>query len=95
MKDYLNLFHITLKLNPFPCIFVNDKIFPPGIHFKIFVVAWTTAGFFDFAARAMPKIGAVALIAGFKNLFQAACVTLVIFCNLFLSVAPQAEILQE
>ena len=59
--------YITFNLNPLPCISVSDKILPPDILFKIFVVACPTFGFLVFAETAMPINGAVALIAGFKN----------------------------
>ena len=68
------------NLRPAPeCISVSDKILPPDILFRILVVASPTFGFLVLAVTAIPINGAVALIAGFKNLFQAVCVPLNIF----------------
>ena len=50
---------------------VSDDTIPPIVEFSFFVVTGTTAGFFDFASRAMPISRAVALIAVFRNLFPA------------------------
>ena len=53
-----------------------------GIDFNILVVACPTFGFLVLALRAIPINGAVALIAGFRNLFHAVYVPLNIFCSL-------------
>ena len=50
---------------------VSDNILPPDIDFNIFVVTCPTLGYFVFAETAIPINGAVALIAGFRNLAQA------------------------
>ena len=60
---------MTFNLRPLPCMSVKLKILPPDILFRILVVACPTFGFFVFAETAIPINGAVALIAGFKNLF--------------------------
>ena len=65
-----------INLNPWPCLSISDKIFSPEIDFKILVVACPTFGFLVLALTAIPKNDAVALIAGFRNLFQAVCVSL-------------------
>ena len=69
---------------------VSDNILPPDILFKILVVACPTFGFFVYAETAIPINGAVALIAGFRNLFQAVCVPLNSFCNLLLIEPPSS-----
>ena len=77
-------FYITRNLRPAPqCISVKLKILPPEKGFRILVVACPTFGFLVLALTAIPINGAVALIAGFKNLFQAVCVSLKIFVVCF------------
>ena len=61
--------YITFNLKPLPCISVSDKILPPEIDFKVFEVASPTFGFLVLALTAIPINGAVALIAGLRNLF--------------------------
>ena len=46
---------------------VGDKILPPLIDFKIFVLASPTAGFLDFVASDIPTTGADTLIVGLRN----------------------------
>ena len=67
---------------------VKLKILPPLMLFNIFVVAAATFGFLVLAPTAIPINGADALIAGFRNLFQAVCVPLKIDFNLFLIEPP-------
>ena len=69
---------------------VKLKILPLLIDFKIFVVACQTLGFLVLAERAKPINGAATLTAGFKNLVQAVCVPLNIFCNLLLTDPPSS-----
>ena len=52
---------------------------PPLMLFNILVNACPTLRFLVFAETAIPISGAVALNAGFRNLFQAVCVPLKIF----------------
>jgi len=54
-----------------PCISVSDKISPPEIEFKIFVVACPIFGFLLFAPTAMPITGATVFTAGLRKEFQA------------------------
>ena len=61
---------------------VKLKILPPDILLRILVVACPTFGFLVLAVTAIPINGAVALIAGLRNLFQAVFVPLKIFYNL-------------
>ena len=69
---------------------VGDRILPPEIDFRILVVACPTFGFFVLALTAIPINGAATLIAGFKNLFQAVCVSLKFSEVYFLSILLQA-----
>ena len=82
--------YITFNLSPRPCMSVKLKILPPEIDFKILVVACPTFGFLVLALIAIHINGAVALIAGFRNLFQAVCVPLKIFCSLLLIDPPSS-----
>ena len=77
------MIYITFNLNPCPCISVSDTISPHEIDFKLLVVACPTFGFLVLALPVIPTIGAVSLIAGFGNLFQAVSVPLKIFCSFF------------
>ena len=75
--------YITRNLKPAPeCMSVRLNTLPPLIDLRILVVACPTFGFFVLALTAIPIKGADALIAGFRNLFQAVCLPLNIFCNL-------------
>ena len=69
---------------------VKLNILPPEIDFKILVVACPTFGFLVLAETAIPIKGAVALRAGFRNLFHAVCVPLNIFCSLDLIDPPSS-----
>ena len=60
---------------------VRFNTLPPDIFFKILVVASPTFGFFVLAETTIPLNGAVALLAGLRNLFQAVCVPPQIFCS--------------
>ena len=80
--------YITLNLNPLPCMSVKLKILPPDILLRILVVACPTFGFLVLAVTAIPINGAVALIEGLRNLFQAVCVPLKIDFYLYLKPAP-------
>ena len=66
---------------------VSDKLLPPDILFKIVVVSCPTLRFF---VLVIPIKGAVAVIAGFRNLFQAVCVPLKIICSLLLIDPPSS-----
>ena len=82
-------FRIIFNLRPEPeCISVKLKSLPPEIDFRTLAVACPTFGFLVFAETAIPLNGAVALIAGFRNLFQAVCVPLKIDFHLFLIDPP-------
>ena len=71
---------------------VRPNILPPENDFKKLVVVCPTLGFFVLAEMAIPINGTVAIIAGFKNLFQAVCVPLKFFCSFyFLSNRLQVE----
>ena len=83
--------YITFNLNPLPRRSVSNKILPPVILFNILVVACPFFGFLVFAETAIPINGAVAIIVGFRNLFQAVCVPLKIFRNLIL-IDPSSSI---
>ena len=64
----------TFNLKPRTCISVSDKNLPPVLLFNKLVVACPNLGFLVLAPTAIPINGAVPLIAGFRNLFQAVCV---------------------
>ena len=67
---------------------VRLKVLLLEIDFKIIVVACPTFGFFVLALTAISINGAVALIEGLRNIFQAVCVHLKIFCSLLLNDLP-------
>ena len=58
--------------------------------FIIVVVACPTFGFLILALTAVPINGAVALIAGFKNLFQVVSVLLKKLCSLLFIDQPSS-----
>ena len=62
------------------------------MHFKIFVKACPTFGFFVLALTALARNGAVGLIAGFWKLFQAVYVPWKFFEVYFLPTLLQVEI---
>ena len=70
------MIYITFNLNPFRCMPLRLNILPPGIDFKILVVAAATWGFLVSAPTAIPVNGAATLTAGFKDLLQAVWVSL-------------------
>ena len=56
---------------------LSDRILPPEIDFKIFVVAAPIFGYLVLALTAIPIYGLAIFNAGFRNLFQAVCVPLI------------------
>ena len=83
--------YIAFSLRPAPdCMSVKLKILPPEIDFNILVVAAATFGFLVLAPTAIPINGAVALIAGLRNLFPAVFVPLKIFYSLLLIEPPSS-----
>ena len=55
LKNFVSIkHHITRKCLPFPFIPVTLKMLPLSEDCNKFVETWHTAGFFDFAAKAMP-----------------------------------------
>ena len=69
---------------------VNLNILPPQIDFNVSVVACPTFGFSVLAETGIPINGAATLTASFKNLFQAVCAPLNIFCYLLLIDPPSS-----
>ena len=55
---------------------VKLNFFPPVNDIRILVIACPILGILVLAPTAIPINGAVALMSGFKNLFQAVCVPL-------------------
>ena len=90
MITFFEMIYITFKRRPLPCISVKLKILPPEIDFSILVVAAPIFGFFVFAETAIPIYGLAIFNAGFKNLLQAVCVPLKIFCSLDLMDPPSS-----
>ena len=66
-------------LSPLPRRSVSDKIVPPEIDFKKFVVVAATFGFLILAPKAIPIKGAATLTTGLRNLFPVVCVPLITF----------------
>ena len=85
------MIYITFNLNPCPCISVRPNILPPDILFRRLVVACPTSRFLVLALTAMPIKGAATLTVGFKNLFQALCLPLNIFCSFFFIDPPSSK----
>ena len=78
----------TFNLKPLRCMSVKLNILPQDILFIILVVACPTLGFLVLALTAMQINGDATWRADFKNLIQAVCVPLKIFCSLLLIEAP-------
>ena len=66
------------------------NISPLVIEFKILFVICADCGFFVFAAIAADISGFAIFKAGFRNLVQAVCVPLKIFCSLFFIDPPSS-----
>ena len=80
---------MTRNIRPAPkCIAVSEKILPPDILFKLFVLAWATCGCFVLAPSAIAVSDATTLSAGIKSFFQVDWDPLKIFLKVFLNPPP-------